>query len=511
MEAPLLEGGPGSREPRGALGVGGPLRAGYPSAGSVEVCDGAETPLPERGAPWSGAGRETRAAQLLTEHLLDVRRRTDRVFAWLLLSQWVSGIGVAWLFSTPAWVGRARPVHPGAVLALGLVLSALPMALSVVRPGTPLTRHVVALSQVSWSTLLIHLTGGRIETHFHIFGSLAFLVLYRDVGVLLGAGAGVLLEQGLLEVWGGQGLAASAHGGVLEHCFWVAFTVVGLMCVCRAMVREMRQRAVDRADLEHIHAQEQRARELALEQARGELRHVRERVARIEKLATLGQLTASVSHELRNPLAAARTAHAYVTRRLAQAPGSLDDTRVRRFLDIIDRELAVCARLTSELLDCARERPLQLQPCELRLLVDEVLDVISPREGIRIHNAVPESLPAPLVDREYLRQVLINLVQNAIEAFPLQRLGDVTVHAAGGGLQPWHIRVVDNGPGIPAEVLPRIFDPLFTTKVQGTGLGLSIVANAAQRLAARISVQSEEGSGTEFTLELPPLATVPAQ
>ncbi|RJS27370.1 two-component sensor histidine kinase [Corallococcus sp. H22C18031201] len=509
MDAPVLEGGPGSRETRAALGVGGALRAGYPGAVPVGGCDATETPLPERSAPWSGAGREARAAQLLTEHLVDVRRRTDRVFAWLLLSQWVSGIGVAWLFSTPAWVGRARPVHPGVVLALGLVLSALPMGLSLVRPGTPLTRHVVALSQVSWSALLIHLTGGRIETHFHLFGSLAFLVLYRDVGVLLGAGSGVLLEQGLLEVWGGQ--AAGAQGGVLEHGFWVGFTVVGLTCVCRAMVREMRQRAVDRADLEHIHAQEQRAREVALEQARGELRHVRERVARIEKLATLGQHTASVSHELRNPLAAARTAHAYVTRRLTQAPGSLDDTRVRRFLDIIDRELAVCARLTSELLDCARERPLQLQPCQLRLLVDEVLDVISPREGVRIHNAVPESLPAPLVDREYLRQVLINLVQNAIEAFPLHRLGDVTVLAAGGGLQPWHIRVVDNGPGIPAEVLPRIFDPLFTTKVQGTGLGLSIVANAAQRLEARISVRSEEGRGTEFTLELPPLATVPAQ
>ncbi len=105
--------------------------------------------------------------------------------------------------------------------------------------------------------------------------------------------------------------------------------------------------------------------------------------------------------------------------------------------------------------------------------MDEALGVVPVREGVRVLNQVPEALPVPLLDREQFRQVLINLVQNAVEAIPAERGGQVVVSAEGGGQEPLRVRVVDDGSGIPAEVLSRIFEPLFTTKSRGTGLGLT--------------------------------------
>jgi signal transduction histidine kinase len=125
---------------------------------------------------------------------------------------------------------------------------------------------------------------------------------------------------------------------------------------------------------------------------------------------------------------------------------------------------------------------------------------------VRVLNQVPEELPVPLLDREQFRQVLINLVQNAVEAIPAGREGEVVVRADGGGIEPLCVRVVDNGGGIPAEVLPRIFEPMFTTKKEGTGLGLSIVATRVQRHGGTLQVKSGPGQGSEFVIQLPPPA-----
>src|SRR5580658_4167440 len=113
-------------------------------------------------------------------------RRTDRLFAGLLMFQWLAGIAAAVWISPRAWIGASSHTSANvwAAIFLGGVFASLPIFLAVTQPGRVATRHIIAIGQMLASSLLIHLLGGRIETHFHIFGSLAFLAFYRDWRVL---------------------------------------------------------------------------------------------------------------------------------------------------------------------------------------------------------------------------------------------------------------------------------------------------------------------------------------
>ena len=129
------------------------------------------------------------AEQELRDHQLIIYRRTDRMFAFLMVIQWLAGIAVALWISPRAWEGSSSYIHPHVMAAifLGFSITAFPTMLAVFRPGATSTRYTISIAQMLMGALLIHLTGGRIETHFHIFGSLAFLAFYRDWKVLVPA------------------------------------------------------------------------------------------------------------------------------------------------------------------------------------------------------------------------------------------------------------------------------------------------------------------------------------
>src|SRR2546425_9996683 len=132
-----------------------------------------------------------RSRAIFNEHRDKVLKRTDRLFAGLLIVEWLAGIVAAFVISPNTWAGASSETHPHvwAAIFLGGAIAIFPVALAIVRPGETLTRHTIAVAQMLTSALLIHLSGGRIETHFHVFGSLAFLAFYRDWRVLITASA----------------------------------------------------------------------------------------------------------------------------------------------------------------------------------------------------------------------------------------------------------------------------------------------------------------------------------
>jgi PAS domain S-box-containing protein len=239
-----------------------------------------------------------------------------------------------------------------------------------------------------------------------------------------------------------------------------------------------------------------------LKDAEDRLREAQETVVRTEKLAAIGRLAASIGHELRNPLAAIRNAWFYLDRRLVQAPDSHPDQRVLQFSHVISTEIDRCAKIIGELLDFSRERAIYRVPTPARELVQSALAVVvKPSEGISLSNAVSGDLPVPNVDADQFRQVLVNLLQNAVEAVDPET-GRVEVRASedNGALT---LIVTDNGKGMKEEVRARIFEPLYTTKLRGTGLGLAIVDGIIKRHGGRIEVTSAIGRGTTFSITIP--------
>jgi two-component system, NtrC family, sensor histidine kinase HydH len=198
-----------------------------------------------------------RAADRFRAHRDEIYRATDRLFAAIMIGQWLFAIVIALTFSPYAWEGKVKTVHAHVWTAvfLGAALSSLPVALAILRPGWVVTRHVIAAAQMLWSALLIHLTGGRIETHFHVFGSLGFLAAYRDWPVLVTATVVVALEhlvRGIVWPESVYGIVNPEWWRFLEHAFWVVFAVSFLAILCRRSVKDMRVMAERSAELEAL-------------------------------------------------------------------------------------------------------------------------------------------------------------------------------------------------------------------------------------------------------------------
>jgi two-component system, sensor histidine kinase and response regulator len=196
-----------------------------------------------------------RATLLLHDHLQTVYKRVDRAFAALLIFQWIAAMVIAYLISPSTWAGQFKQthIHVWTAIFLGGVIIAWPVFLAYKKPGDRLTRHVIAVSQMLFSSLLVHLTGGRIETHFHIFGSLAFLATYCDWQVLVSASlvvAGNHLLGGIFWPQSVYGILTVEPWRWLEHSGWVVFEDIFLARSCCASVKDMHVVALRQAELE---------------------------------------------------------------------------------------------------------------------------------------------------------------------------------------------------------------------------------------------------------------------
>ena len=197
-----------------------------------------------------------RAAALFVAHQQTIYRTTDRMFAVLMPVQWLAGIAASLWISPRTWIGTTSETHfhVWAAIILGGVISLLPVTLALKKPGATITRYSIATGQMLMSALLIYLTGGRIETHFHVFGSLAFLAFYRDWRVLVPATVVVAADhflRGLFWPESVYGVLAASEWRWLEHAGWVLFEDAVLFVAIRRNLVEMWDNALHTAELDY--------------------------------------------------------------------------------------------------------------------------------------------------------------------------------------------------------------------------------------------------------------------
>jgi signal transduction histidine kinase len=501
------------------------------------------------------------ADRLEHQQLTRIRARTDRLFAVLMGVQFAAGVTAALVISPRTWTGpQSTPhVHVYAAVLIGGLLASLPIALALRRPGRTLTRHVIAAAQMLFSALFIHLMGGRIETHFHVFGSLAFLAFYRDWRVLVPATLVVAIDHAVRGVFWPQsvfGVATSAPWRALEHAGWVLFEDVFLGYQCVVTAREVRLMAQREARLQAMNSLvedqvRERTRELqaqtnALHQEVHERKALQAQLLQAQKLESIGQLASGIAHEINTPAQYvsdntrflqdnfAGLLGALDLLRDATDPGTPDDARAAR----LDAAREALARIDYDFLRA--EVPLAIEQSlegldRVTTIVRAMKEFSHPgtkaKEPASINRAIESTVivcrnrwkyvadlqldlapdlpmvPCHLAD---FSQVILNLVVNSADAIEQRFRGTdkqglivIRTRLADGMAQ---VRVEDNGGGIPDTIAQRVFDPFFTTKAvgKGTGQGLSIARHAiVEKHGGTLEFQTTPGEGTTFIARLP--------
>lgn len=226
------------------------------------------------------------------------------------------------------------------------------------------------------------------------------------------------------------------------------------------------------------------------------------RLAHVDQLASLGQLAAGLAHEIKNPLAGIQGALEVLR------DDSADGDTVRIYEEML-AELKRVNVILHRLLESGRPAPLRLARTDLARLLAETSELLRPslrRQRVELVTEAAAGLPALQLDPAKIRQVLVNLIQNAAEAIDPtpEKSGRITVRASGFPDEAAVVVAVeDNGPGIPPDQLASVFEPFFTTKFTGTGLGLAISKSLVEQHGGRIEVTSEPGKGTSFLIILP--------
>ncbi|WP_372367666.1 response regulator [Candidatus Uabimicrobium sp. HlEnr_7] len=202
---------------------------------------------------------EVYASLIYKRSCLENYKLVDKMFAYLMIFQFLFCVFLAIFISPQTWIGNESTfhIHLWSAIFFGGIFTIFPVFLSVYKPGSIITRHVIGISQVLMSALLIHITGGRIETHFHIFGSLAFLAFYRDWKVLISASVVVAVDHFVRGIYFPQsvfGIITVSNWRWLEHAGWVVFEDLFLLYSCIRSQREMRNIAEKQATYESLNS-----------------------------------------------------------------------------------------------------------------------------------------------------------------------------------------------------------------------------------------------------------------
>ncbi len=421
----------------------------------------------------------------------------DRLFAGLMLLQWLCSIGVVLVVSPRTWIGTNEYVnfHIWLALFFGGAICSLPTWLALNRPGRLSTRLVIATSQALFCGLLVHFTGGRLETHFYYFCSLALLAAYRDWRVLVPFTLIVAVDHFARGIWWPEsvfGVTTASPYRWVEHAFWLIVADVFLLLSIRMSVAETETLA------RHTTRIERNAEELTRAKQRAE-----------DANRAKNEFLANMSHEIRTPL---NGILGFTELLIRGADGGNEQERID-FLKTIRSSGKHLLQLLNDVLDISKIEAGQLHvetitysPHQLLAEVVSVLRVPARKKGItldyRWESGIPETIQS---DPHRLKQLLMNLINNAIKF--TDEGGVLIVAKLLDDSEPpmMQFQVRDTGIGIAPEKLDAIFQPFvqvdtsMTRKYGGTGLGLAISYRIAKSLGGTLAVESCVGHGSQFT------------
>jgi two-component system sensor histidine kinase/response regulator len=464
---------------------------------------------------------DARADAVFVAHQQELYRQTDRMFGYLMMAQWLAAIIFAVMVGPLTWSGAQSRihVHVWAAVILGGIISVVPAGLAWRRPGEVSTRYTIAVAQMLMSALLIHMTGGRIETHFHVFGSLAILAFYRDWRVLVPATAVVAVDhllRGLFWPQSVYGVFVASEWRWVEHAAWVVFEDVFLVIACVRGTRELREIAERTAILEQANRDSARH---AIEQGEliARLRLTQQQVEAATRAKS--EFVANMSHELRTPLNVI-TLYSELLQESAA-----DDKRTEDVADLRKIQMASShlLGLINGILDLSKieagKMELHLETIEVRPMVEELLATVGAvvrNNNNKLTVTYDQHVGEMHVDVTKTRQILFNLLSNAAK---FTTGGNVSVYAGrktAGGADFIEFVVTDDGIGLTEEQQRRLFRPFaqgdtsISRKYGGTGLGLALVWRFCQLMGGDVSVRSVPQKGATFTVRLPAIVVAPA-
>lgn len=415
--------------------------------------------------------------------------RVDRAFAILMGIQWFVCIVIGIIWTPQTWVGQfSGPLENALVgLVFGGLFALPPIYCAWILPGQKVTRYIIAVAQICFSILLIYLSGGRIETHFHVFVSLAALAFYKDASVLWVATVVIVVDhavRGFLLPMSVYGEGGGVEWRWIEHAGWVVFEDLVLILGIQRIRDELKEMAYSKFQL--IQAREEALRLSSLKSS----------------------FLSNMSHEIRTPLNS-----------IIGFSDILRDTKLdeeqQEYVGTIHRCSDTLLHLINDILDISKIENGLLQIDrhrfdfkELHQDIHKMFSAKCKEKGLDFELHLDAEVPKhALGDAHRLRQVLMNLVSNAVKFTEKGKVRIEVTKDFEGRSYNWSVQ--DTGKGIHYENIKKLFrsfyqeDPSISRRYGGSGLGLMISKNLVELMGGRISVDSKVGEGTTFSFSLP--------
>lgn len=436
--------------------------------------------------------------------------RVDKSFRILLVLEWIFGIFIAAFVSPKTWSGEVSSIHLHlwSSILLGGVIISVPLILAFTQPGTKISRNFIAIGQMLYGSLLIHLMGGRIEAHFYIFGSLAFLSTYKQWDVLIPATVVVALDHYVRGIYWPEsvyGVIAGAEWRFLEHAAWVVFEDIFLIIAIIQGQKDIRRIATMTVDNEHLKSKLAESN-LDLE------RQVSSRTKELKlALEAKSQFLANMSHEIRTPMNAVISCTDLLSK-------NVEKKENKDLIKIVRSSGTSLLAIINDILDFSKIEAKKLSVENHSFKLDEVFDEIKRLSSIKANERnlkvrFSKNFESNLWlwgDSIKIKQVMINLISNALK-FTRSEV-NIEFHQIKkiNGNSTLNFIVRDNGIGISEEGQKKLFkefsqvDSSTTRRFGGAGLGLFISKGIIEAMDGVIKVEStvDVGSCFSFSIEL---------